>query len=89
MIPTPIESRDMAEQLLEEEPVTEKAAERAKPVDCGNMKCFRYRRCWACEHWLGCKEKPLGTCFECSTTDCPDLVEEVEECESCKLPGVE
>lgn len=89
MIPTPIESRDMAEQLLEEEPVTEEAAERAMPKDCGNIKCHRYRHCWACEHWLGCKEKPLGTCFDCMTKDCPELLDVVDDCESCKIPGVE
>ena len=88
MIPTPIESRDMAEELLEAEPVTEGTAE-AVAKDCGNKKCYKYRFCWACKKWLGCKELPLGTCFECSTEDCPELVEVVEDCESCKIPGVE
>lgn len=90
MIPTPVEARDMAEVLLEEEPVVEEATEeKTKPKDCGNKKCYKYRFCWACKHWLGCKELPLGTCFDCATEDCPELMEVVDDCESCKLPGVE
>lgn len=69
MIPTPIESRDMAEQLLEPEPVVEETAEDGE--DCGKLDCYKYRFCWACTDWLGCKKKPLGTCFRCDRKDCP------------------
>ena len=76
MIPTPIESRDMSEELLEAEPVEEVAEEKDTPKDCGNKKCYKYRFCWACKQWLGCKAKPLGTCFDCATEDCPELAKE-------------
>lgn len=82
MIPTPIESRDMAEELLEAEPVETVAEEKAKPKDCGNMKCYKYRFCWACKHWLGCKELPLGYCFDCAIEDCPELLKEKNDAEN-------
>lgn len=56
-------------------------------MDC--KLCYRYLKCWDCAKWLGCKEKPLGTCFECETKDCPDYVKAAEECEACELPEVE
>ena len=63
MIPTPIDGQNMAEELLEEKPTEEVAEEKAKPKDCGNKKCHRYRFCWACKHWFGCKRKAAGNVF--------------------------
>jgi hypothetical protein len=83
MIPTPIESRDMAEELLEEEPVTEETA--AEGWDCGQLKCYKYRRCFACVEWLGCNKLPLGTCFKCDMRNCPLP----NECAECMVPEVE
>ena len=83
MIPTPIEPRDMAEELLEATPVVEEKSDDG--WDCGNADCYKYRHCWACEEWFGCKRKPLGNCFRCDMKDCPLVV---DDCASCKLPGV-
>ena len=85
MIPTPIESRDMAEDLLEEEPVTKEAA--ADGWDCGQLKCYKYRRCFACVEWLGCNKLPLGTCFKCDGKNCP--LSNAAECVECQMPEVE
>ena len=82
MIPTPIESRDMAEELLEAKPVTEETAE---GWDCGQLKCYKYRRCFACEEWLGCNKLPLGTCFKCDKKGCPLP----NECAECQIPEEE
>lgn len=50
-------------------------------MDCHNTKCYKYRHCWACEHFFGCKEKPIGTCFECEYKDCPELEKVVNDAE--------
>lgn len=83
MIPTPIESRDMAEEMLEAKPVAEEAAEDG--WDCGQKGCYKYRRCFACIEWLGCNKKPLGVCFKCDKKNCllPN------ECVDCMIPEVE
>ena len=68
MIPTPIEARDMAEEMLEVEPAVVKPTEDGD--DCGQTKCYKYRKCWACEEWLGCKGKTPGKCFRCDRIGC-------------------
>lgn len=85
MIPTPIEARDMAEVLLEEEPATEETA--ADGWDCKQLKCYKYRRCFACVEWLGCNKLPLGTCFKCDGKNCP--LSNAAECVECRMPEVE
>lgn len=85
MIPTPIESRDMAEELLEPNPVVSAAEEAAEGWDCKQTKCYKYRRCFACVEWLGCNKKPLGTCFKCDQKNCPLP----KECAECMIPEVE
>lgn len=35
--------------------------------------CYRYRHCWACDEWMGCKRTPVGDCFKCDQTKCPVL----------------
>ena len=57
MIPTPIDGQNMAEELLEEKPTEEVATD---GWDCGQLKCYKYRRCFACVEWLGCNQLPLG-----------------------------
>lgn len=83
MIPTPAEARDMAEELLEAKPAEEETA--AEGWDCGQIKCYKYRRCFACVEWLGCNKKPLGTCFRCDMRNCPLP----NECAECMIPEVE
>ena len=68
MIPTPVEARDMAELLLEDEPAVNKPAKDGD--DCGNPKCYKYRHCWACVEWMGCKGKTPGGCFRCDRIGC-------------------
>jgi hypothetical protein len=34
--------------------------------------CYKYRHCWACEEWLGCRRAPTGDCFVCDQTKCPE-----------------
>lgn len=69
MIPTPIESRDMAEELLEPKPVVNKPTKDGD--DCGKADCYKYRKCWACDKWLGCKGKTIEKCFRCDRKACP------------------
>lgn len=69
MIPTPIEARDMAEQLLEAEPAAEETV--GDGWDCGRVTCYKYRNCWACDKWLGCKGEIHGDCFRCDRKGCP------------------
>ena len=83
MIPTPIEAREMAEELLEPKPVNEERPEEG--WDCGNTNCYKYRRCFSCVEWLGCNKLPLGTCFKCDMKNCPLPT----ECAECMIPEVE
>lgn len=70
MIPTPVEARDMAEQLLEKEPAADKPVEDG--WDCGKVTCYKYRNCWACDEWLSCKgKKAEADCFVCDQAACP------------------
>ena len=85
MIPTPIESRDMAEEMLEAKPDEEVAEESVEEWDCKQTKCYKYRRCFACVEWLCCNKKPLGTCFKCDMRNCPLP----NECVECMIPEVE
>ena len=87
MIPTPVESRDMAEELLEAKPVEEVAEEAVEEWDCKQTKCYKYRRCFACVEWLGCNKLPLGTCFKCDGKNCP--LSNAAECVECMIPEVE
>ena len=84
MIPTPIDGQNMAEELLEEKPTEEVATD---GWDCGQLKCYKYRRCFACVEWLGCNQLPLGKCFKCDGKNCP-LANSVE-CVECMIPEVE
>lgn len=69
MIPTPVEARDMAEQLLEVEPAADTPVEDG--WDCGMVDCYKYRKCWSCEGWLGCKKQTIVKCFRCDRKGCP------------------
>ena len=58
-------------------------------MDC--EKCYKFLQCWGCEEWLGCKAdkrmQERKSCFRCNNAGFENNA--VDECESCKIPGVE
>ena len=58
-------------------------------MDC--EKCYRFLRCYACVEWVYCKENKIlmdrQKCFQCDDETCENNV--VDDCASCKQPGVE